>query len=129
MDTTTAALQAGVTTATIRTWARRNVIAAAKVAGRWVIEAASLARRIALGGAKKPADLTEKFCDELTMQIYGAAEARSLAALQAMLRAARARDTRYLGGVPAAQVHLTDAQWGRVAKDISFEISCIGAEY
>ena len=53
MDTTTAALQAGVTTATIRAWARRGVIAATKVARRWVIEATSLACRITLG--KKPA--------------------------------------------------------------------------
>lgn len=49
MNTATAAQQAGVTTATIRTWCRHNVIAAAKVAGRWVIEAASLAHRISLG--------------------------------------------------------------------------------
>lgn len=53
MDTTAAATQAGVTVATIRTWCRRGVVAAAKVAGRWVIKAASLARRIALG--RKPA--------------------------------------------------------------------------
>lgn len=52
MDTTTAANQAGVTTATIRTWCRIGAVAAAKVAGRWVIEAASLARRIALGVRK-----------------------------------------------------------------------------
>lgn len=49
MDTTTAATQAGVTTATIRTWCRRGAVAAAKVAGRWAIDATSLARRITLG--------------------------------------------------------------------------------
>ncbi|MEU8040849.1 helix-turn-helix domain-containing protein [Streptosporangium sp. NPDC049078] len=49
MDTTAAATQASVTVATIRTWCRKGVIAALKVSGRWVIEAASLARRIALG--------------------------------------------------------------------------------
>ncbi len=52
MDTTTAATQASVTVATIRTWCRIGAVAAAKVAGRWVIEAASLARRIALGTRK-----------------------------------------------------------------------------
>jgi hypothetical protein len=55
MNTTTtaaAALQARVTTATIRTWARNGVIAAVKLAGRWVIDAASLARRIAIGALK-----------------------------------------------------------------------------
>lgn len=53
MDTTTAAIKANVTAATIRTWCRIGAVSAAKVAGRWVIEAVSLARRIALG--KKPA--------------------------------------------------------------------------
>jgi hypothetical protein len=58
MNTTTAATQAGVTVATIRTWCRIGAVAAAKVAGKWVIEAGSLARRIALGVRKttpKPA--------------------------------------------------------------------------
>lgn len=49
MNTTAAALQAHVTTATIRTWARRGVIAATKRAGRWIIDTASLAHRIAIG--------------------------------------------------------------------------------
>lgn len=49
MNTTAAAAQANVTTATIRTWCRRNAIAAVKQAGRWIIDAASLAHRIAVG--------------------------------------------------------------------------------
>ncbi|MFN2636935.1 MAG: hypothetical protein ABR585_07915 [Gemmatimonadaceae bacterium] len=57
MDTTTAATQASVTVATIRTWCRIGAVAAAKVAGRWVIETASLAYRIALG-TKKPKPAT-----------------------------------------------------------------------
>jgi hypothetical protein len=48
MDTTTAAQKAKVTVATVRTWCRIGAVAAAKVAGRWVIEAASLAYRISL---------------------------------------------------------------------------------
>ncbi|WP_031171589.1 hypothetical protein [Streptosporangium roseum] len=52
MDTTAAATQASVTVATIRTWCRIGAVAAAKVAGRWVIEAASLAYRITLGAKK-----------------------------------------------------------------------------
>ncbi|MFJ3839498.1 hypothetical protein ACIPY6_28880 [Streptomyces sp. NPDC090054] len=55
MNTITAATEAHVTVATIRTWARRGVIAATKAAGRWVINAASLARRIAIGAMKRPA--------------------------------------------------------------------------
>lgn len=52
MNTTTAAIQAGVTTDTIRTWCRAGVIAAAKRAGRWVIDTASLAHRIAIGAMR-----------------------------------------------------------------------------
>jgi hypothetical protein len=52
MDTTTAATEAKVTVATIRNWARRGIIAATKTAGRWVIDAASLARRIEIGARR-----------------------------------------------------------------------------
>ena len=52
MDTAAAAQQAGVTVATIRTWCRRNAIAAVKKAGRWIINAASLTYRISL--SRKP---------------------------------------------------------------------------
>ncbi|MEU0979073.1 hypothetical protein ABZ488_07620 [Streptomyces griseus] len=52
MNTTAAALQANVTTNTIRTWARRGIIAATKTAGRWIIDTASLARRIAIGNRR-----------------------------------------------------------------------------
>lgn len=58
MTSTAAASTAGVTVATIRTWCRRNVIAAAKRAGRWVIDAASLAYRITLA-RKKGADMID----------------------------------------------------------------------
>lgn len=52
MNTTTAATEAQVTVATIRLWARRGVIAATKTAGRWIIDTASLARRIAIGARR-----------------------------------------------------------------------------
>ncbi|MEW2635587.1 hypothetical protein AB0903_29110 [Streptomyces sp. NPDC048389] len=55
MNTTTAAIQAHVTVATIRTWCRNGIIAATKTAGRWIISAASLAHRIAIGAMKRPA--------------------------------------------------------------------------
>lgn len=54
MNTTTAATEAQVTIATIRTWCRRGVIAATKVAGRWVIDSISLAHRIAISAWKRP---------------------------------------------------------------------------
>lgn len=52
VNTITAATQANVTAATIRAWCRHNVIAATKVVGRWVIDATSLAHRIALGARR-----------------------------------------------------------------------------
>jgi len=52
MNTTAAALHANVTADTIRTWCRRGVIAATKTAGRWTIDTASLAHRIAIGQRK-----------------------------------------------------------------------------
>lgn len=51
MSTATAAQIAGVAIATIRAWCRRNVIAAEKRGGRWIIDANSLAHRLELGGA------------------------------------------------------------------------------
>lgn len=53
--TAAAAAEANVTVDTIRNWCRKGVVAATKVAGRWVIDAASLARRIAIGAWKRPA--------------------------------------------------------------------------
>ncbi|KOT94514.1 hypothetical protein ADK70_12630 [Streptomyces rimosus subsp. pseudoverticillatus] len=49
MNTTTAATEAQVTVATIRTWCTRGAVTATKTAGRWVIDAASLKARIRLG--------------------------------------------------------------------------------
>jgi hypothetical protein len=48
ITTTNAAVQAGVTVDTIRTWCRTGAVAATKTAGRWIIDAASLAYRIKL---------------------------------------------------------------------------------
>lgn len=61
MNTSTAAIQAGVTTDTIRTWCRIGAVAATKTAGRWIIDTASLARRIAIGAmrARKVVIVTE----------------------------------------------------------------------
>lgn len=58
--TTAAALQANVTADTIRTWCRRGVVVADKVAGRWVIDTASLAHRIAIAAMRtRKATVTE----------------------------------------------------------------------
>lgn len=49
ITSTAAATTAGVTIPTIRTWCRIGAVTATKTAGRWVIDEASLARRIAIG--------------------------------------------------------------------------------
>lgn len=64
MNTTAAATQAGVTIPTIRTWCRTGVVAAVKQAGKWVINAASLAARITIGQMrtrKAAMDLTASY--------------------------------------------------------------------
>jgi len=53
MNTTAAAAKAGVTVATIRTWCRYGAVTATKRAGRWVIDASSLTRRIHLGAQRR----------------------------------------------------------------------------
>jgi hypothetical protein len=55
MNTTLAAAQAGVSVDTVRTWCRIGAVAAIKQAGRWIIDTASLAARIAIGKMKRPA--------------------------------------------------------------------------
>lgn len=60
MDTAAAAQTAAVTAETIRHWARMGAVKAAKSAGRWIIDAASLARRIAIGAKKEQPMTTGK---------------------------------------------------------------------
>ncbi|MFE9382409.1 hypothetical protein ACFYMO_04095 [Streptomyces sp. NPDC007025] len=66
MNTTAAAAEANVTVATIRTWCRYGAINAVKQAGRWVIDSASLAARIAIGALKRPARTVEFTVDTMT---------------------------------------------------------------
>lgn len=70
--TAAAALQAHVTVATIRTWCRRGVITAAKRAGRWVIDAASLAHRITIGAMRaRRGPMTTYRIEQGTVTRYG----------------------------------------------------------
>lgn len=71
MNTTSAADEAHVTVATIRTWCRNGVIAATKTAGRWVIDTASLAHRIAIGALKRPAKAAIRFTVDTMTAIGG----------------------------------------------------------
>lgn len=73
MNTTTteAARQAGVTTATIRKWARQGVVVAVKAGGRWIIDTASLAYRIGLPALLKPARKAVTLTAELVIALGG----------------------------------------------------------
>ncbi|MFF8589999.1 hypothetical protein ACF061_00925 [Streptomyces sp. NPDC015220] len=71
MNTTTAATQAHVTVATIRTWCRRGVITATKTAGQWVIDTASLNHRIAIGQRKARMTATTYRIEKGTTVKYG----------------------------------------------------------
>jgi hypothetical protein len=71
MNTTLAAAQANVSVDTIRTWCRRGVITAIKQAGRWIIDTASLAHRIAIGKMKRPARKPVVFTVETMTAIGG----------------------------------------------------------
>jgi hypothetical protein len=66
MNTTAAAAEAHVTVATIRTWCRIGAVAATKAAGRWIIDATSLAHRIEIG-ARRMSNPTEGI-DETTLR-------------------------------------------------------------
>lgn len=55
MNTTTAAATAGVSIRTIQRWCQRGLIAAAKTAGRWIIDLASLRHHTRKG---KPVEIT-----------------------------------------------------------------------
>ncbi|MEU0200888.1 MULTISPECIES: hypothetical protein [unclassified Streptomyces] len=71
MNTTAAAIQANVTTDTIRTWCRIGAVAAIKQAGRWVIDAASLAHRIAIGKLRRRKERPLQFTVDTMTAIGG----------------------------------------------------------
>lgn len=75
MNTTAAATQANVTIGTIRTWCRKGVVAAVKAAGRWVVDAASLARRIEIG-ARRMTDPVDTLHEDTLRLIRRARAAR-----------------------------------------------------
>ncbi|MGK5531555.1 hypothetical protein [Streptomyces sp. URMC 129] len=68
MNTATAAQTAGVAVATIRAWCRYGAVTAAKQAGRWAIDPASLNHRITIGNRK--ARMTKYAITEGTRTVY-----------------------------------------------------------
>ncbi|MDJ0345230.1 hypothetical protein QMK19_03790 [Streptomyces sp. H10-C2] len=137
MNTTAAATEAHVTTATIRTWARRGVIAATKTSGRWIIDATSLAHRIAIGARRKTikavaviADLTTDYIEVVMDSAYHAADVRSLAGLHKLLTDVKTRNiAAIMGNIDPARVHLDDAQWAQLAKQVSLQAGGVLAEH
>lgn len=71
MNSTLAAVEARVSVDTIRAWCRRGSVAAIKQAGRWVIDAASLAARIAIGAMKRTAKKAVAYTVETMTAIGG----------------------------------------------------------
>jgi hypothetical protein len=129
MNTTTAATQAGVTVATIRTWCRAGAVAAIKQAGRWVIDTASLAHRITIGAIKAaratPArnrDLDTAVNEEVAQASY----CGSASGLRHTLAYAEARD---LGAfINPTGVRISEAQWVDTINFLRREIANLDGE-
>lgn len=129
MNTTTAATQAGVTVATIRTWCRNGVIAATKRSGRWTIDTTSLAHRIAIG-AMKAARTTPAHNRDLDIAI-GTEVARasyigSAAGLRHTLADVEARDISAF--INPTGVRISDAQWNDLTGFLRTEIANLTGE-
>ena len=71
MNSTLAAVEAHVSVDTVRVWCRTGVIAATKAAARWVIDATSLAARIAIGAMKRPVKKATAYTVETMTAIGG----------------------------------------------------------
>lgn len=129
MNTTTAAAQAGVTVATIRTWCRAGAVAAVKQAGRWIIDAASLARRITIGAMKaarttpvRNRDLDLAIGEEVAQASYTG----SAAGLRHTLTYIEARD---IGAfINPTGVRISDVQWNDLTSFLRTEIANLTGE-
>lgn len=138
MNTTTAAQTAKVTVATIRDWARRGIIAATKVAGRWVIDTTSLAHRISIGArraalkvaASYDADSTASYIEEVQEDAIHSASTGSTAALKQLLGWVKTRNVAAVMGhqFDCEGVYLTADQWSRLERCVSLQLGCVGAE-
>jgi hypothetical protein len=138
MNTTAAATEAHVTVATIRTWCRIGAVAAVKQAGRWIIDTASLAARIAIGAIKArkehrmtatpqpdPATARELIA-EINMSVAQAVQVDSVPGLRSLLAYVEARDIAAF--VDPEGVHPTEEQWNTAAAYITSQISHLNSE-
>lgn len=129
MNTTTAAAQANVTTATIRTWCRKGAVAAIKQAGRWIIDTASLAHRITIGAMKAARIAPARNCDldnAINEEVAQASYCGSAAGLRHTLAYAEARD---LGAfINPIGVRISEAQWTGIIDFLRREIANLDGE-
>jgi hypothetical protein len=126
MNTTAAATEAHVTVATIRTWCRSGVIAAAKVAGRWIIDAASLAHRITIGAMKAPRTAPVRNRDFDLAIGAEVAQATSAASLRTTLAYVEARD---IGAfINPTGVNIPETQWADTIGFLRREIANLNGE-
>lgn len=126
MNTAVAATQANVTTATIRTWCRTGAVAAIKQAGRWIIDAASLAHRITIGAMKAPRTAPARNRDFDLAIGAEAAQATSAASLHTTLAYVEARDTGAF--INPTGVNIPETQWSDTIDLLRREIANLHGE-
>lgn len=129
MNTTAAAIKANVTIDTIRTWCRIGAVAAAKAAGRWVIDAASLAHRIAIG-KMKAARTTPPHNRDLDIAIGEEVAQAHYIGSAAGLRASLAHiENRNIGAfIDPTNLRISDTQWNDLTAWLRTEIANLGGE-
>lgn len=128
MNTTAAATQAGVTTPTIRTWCRVGAVAAVKRAGRWVIDAASLAHRLAIGVMKaaRPAPHSRELDIAIGQEIAQASYCGTAASLRHALSYVEDRNASAFIGATTARI--PESQWAEIAALLAREIANLDSE-
>jgi hypothetical protein len=129
MNTTAAATEAKVTVATIRTWCRIGAVAAVKQAGRWIIDASSLAARIVIG-QMKTARSTPARSRDLDIAIWQeVAQASYVGSAAGLCNALAHVEAHNVGAfINPAGVRISHAQWNDVATWLRSEIANLTRE-
>jgi hypothetical protein len=129
MNTAAAAIEANVTVETIHTWCRIGAVAALKQAGRWVIDAASLAHRIAIG-QRKAARNTPPRSRDLDIAIgEEVAQARYIGSAAGLHAALTRIENRNIGAfIDPTGVRISDTQWNDLTAWLRTEIANLDGE-
>src|SRR3954471_23108225 len=129
MNTTTAATKANVTVSTIRAWCRTGAVAAVKQAGRWIIDAASLAHRITIGQMKTARSTPARSRDldtAIGQEVAQASYVGSAAGLRATLARVEAHNVGAF--IDPTGVRISDAQWNDITVWLRSEIANLTSE-